>query len=243
MKTPPKSRLGTDPFSWIRDTREDEPQAEPAAQAAPAAQAEPASQTASVPRTAPVPRTEPAPPAVDSQSAAPTGAIPSQRPAKASVSAQTDTGARKSVRNENPAAAPQKASQAAPAAKPQPAEPRASARRRTAPAPTAQPKAQEASAPQTARPLSEDDLRALIAQQLAGVTPRRGRPRSNFREVTKSSQEGLPEDWTRATFIVRESLLEDLKDYAYTRRVTIRDVLDEALSGYLKGKELLRRPK
>ena len=159
------------------------------------------------------------------------------------MSAQTDTGARKSVRNENPAAAPQKASQAAPAAKPQPAEPSVPARKRTAPQQVTEPKPQADPAAQAARPLSEDDLRALIAQQLAGVTPRRGRPRSNFREVTKSSQEGLPEDWTRATFIVRESLLEDLKDYAYTRRVTIRDVLDEALSGYLKGKELLRRPK
>ena len=91
--------------------------------------------------------------------------------------------------------------------------------------------------------LSEDALRALIAQQLEGIAPRRGRPRTNFREVTKSSQEGLPENWTRATFIVRESLLEDLKDYAYTRRVTIRDVLDEALAAYLDGKELLRRPR
>lgn len=222
MKTPPKSRLGTDPFSWIRDTREDEPQAASADQAAPVSQA------------ASVPRTE-----ADPQAAA----VPPQRPEKAPVSAQADTGARKSVRNEKPAAAPQKASQAASVAQPRPAEPRTPTRRRTAPAPMAQPKAQEASAPQAARPLSEDDLRALIAQQLAGVTPRRGRPRSNFREVTKSSQEGLPEDWTRATFIVRESLLEDLKDYAYTRRVTIRDVLDEALSAYLEGKELLRRPK
>lgn len=104
--------------------------------------------------------------------------------------------------------------------------------------------AQVASAAQAApAALSEDALRALIAQQLEGIAPRRGRPRTNFREVTKSSQEGLPENWTRATFIVREALLEDLKDYAYTRRVTIRDVLDEALAAYLEGKELLRRPR
>ena len=78
---------------------------------------------------------------------------------------------------------------------------------------------------------------------MAGMAPRRGRPRTNLREVTKSSQEGLPENWTRATFIVRETLLEDLKDCAYTRRKTIRDVLDEALTAYLSGQELLRRPR
>ena len=89
----------------------------------------------------------------------------------------------------------------------------------------------------------EEALRALIARELAGMAPRRGRPRTNLREVTKSSQEGLPENWTRATFIVRETLLEDLKDCAYTRRKTIRDVLDEALTAYLSGQELLRRPR
>lgn len=89
----------------------------------------------------------------------------------------------------------------------------------------------------------EEALRALIARELAGLTPRRGRPRTNLREVTSSSQEGLPENWTRATFIVRQTLLEDLKDCAYTQRRTIRDVLDEALRAYLSGQELLRRPR
>ena len=42
---------------------------------------------------------------------------------------------------------------------------------------------------------------------------------------------------------MRETLLEDLKDCAYTRRKTIRDVLDEALTAYLSGQELLRRPR
>ena len=31
-----------------------------------------------------------------------------------------------------------------------------------------------------------------------------------------SVRAGLPEDWTRATFIVRETYLEKLKDYAFT---------------------------
>ena len=38
-----------------------------------------------------------------------------------------------------------------------------------------------------------------------------GRPKTQFREITKSSQEGTKENETRATFIVREDLLDKLK--------------------------------
>ena len=89
----------------------------------------------------------------------------------------------------------------------------------------------------------EEALRALIARKLARKEQRRGRPRTNLHVVTKSSHERLQENWTRATFIVRQTLLEDLKDCAYTQRRTIRDVLDEALRAYLSGQELLRRPR
>jgi hypothetical protein len=68
-----------------------------------------------------------------------------------------------------------------------------------------------------------------------------GRPRTIDREYTKSSQEGLQENWTRATFIVREDLLEKLKDLAYTNRTTIKDEINQALAEYLKDKEVIRR--
>jgi hypothetical protein len=68
-----------------------------------------------------------------------------------------------------------------------------------------------------------------------------GRPRTIDREYTKSSQEGLQENWTRATFIVREDLLEKLKDLAYTNRTTIKDEINQALAEYLKDKEVLKR--
>lgn len=68
-----------------------------------------------------------------------------------------------------------------------------------------------------------------------------GRPRTINREYTKSSQEGLQENWTRATFIVREDLLEKLKDLAYTNRTTIKDEINQALAEYLKDKEVIRR--
>ena len=56
-----------------------------------------------------------------------------------------------------------------------------------------------------------------------------------------SVQAGLPEDWTRATFIVRVSLLEKLKDFAYTERISIKDALDSALELFLQDtNDLLR---
>ena len=35
------------------------------------------------------------------------------------------------------------------------------------------------------------------------------------------AKHGLPEGWTRATFIVRQDLLEKLKDHAWTERMTL----------------------
>ncbi len=64
-----------------------------------------------------------------------------------------------------------------------------------------------------------------------------GRPRT-LPDREKSSQEGLPEQWTRATFIVREDLLEKLKDLAYVNRSKIKDEINRALEEYLQDKEI-----
>ena len=56
-----------------------------------------------------------------------------------------------------------------------------------------------------------------------------------------TSQKGLPLGWSRATFIVRQSYLEDLKNMAYWERETIKDVLDSILQAYFKDKII--RPK
>ena len=57
----------------------------------------------------------------------------------------------------------------------------------------------------------------------------RGRPVTQFKEITKSSQEGTKENETRATFIINEELLEKLKAIAYWDRVLIKDVVNTAL--------------
>lgn len=69
-----------------------------------------------------------------------------------------------------------------------------------------------------------------------------GRPRKHpLREKGKTQKENLPDDWTRATFIVREDLLETLKDLAYTNRTTIKEEINQAIAEYIQGKDIIKR--
>lgn len=70
-----------------------------------------------------------------------------------------------------------------------------------------------------------------------------GRPQKIKREYEKSSQEGLPLNWTRYTIILREDLLELLKDYAWTDRRTMKEIVNEAIEQYLADKEIIERGK
>ena len=64
--------------------------------------------------------------------------------------------------------------------------------------------------------------------------PKRGRPTEIKRDITKTSQSGLREGLTRATFIIREDTLDRLKDRAYTDRKKLKDLVSEALDYYLE---------
>jgi hypothetical protein len=70
-------------------------------------------------------------------------------------------------------------------------------------------------------------LNSLLGEQ--PDKPKRGRPKTSTREITKSSQEGTKEEETRATFIVNEELLDKVKAIAYWDRQLIKDVLNTAL--------------
>ena len=59
--------------------------------------------------------------------------------------------------------------------------------------------------------------------------PKRGRPKTSTKQITKSSQEGTKDKETRATFIVNEDLLDKLKAIAYWDRKLIKEVVDVAL--------------
>lgn len=61
---------------------------------------------------------------------------------------------------------------------------------------------------------------------------KKGRPRKDLvRE--NGVQNGLPADWTRATFLIRCDQLQKLKDYAYTERITLKEALENALDEFL----------
>ena len=62
----------------------------------------------------------------------------------------------------------------------------------------------------------------------------KGRPKNKKIVRDNTVQAGLTADWTRATFIVRVSHLQKLKDFAYTERIPIKDALDVALERFLQ---------
>lgn len=71
----------------------------------------------------------------------------------------------------------------------------------------------------------------------------KGRPRNPELVRGRSVQEGLTEDYTRATFIVRRDLLDKMKDYAYTERLSLKEVVNTALNDFLKDKSDLLQHK
>ena len=70
--------------------------------------------------------------------------------------------------------------------------------------------------------------------------PKVGRPITQTKVITKSSQQGTKESETRATFIVKEELLDKVKDIAYWDRKLIKDVINSALEDYIKAKGIIK---
>jgi hypothetical protein len=69
-----------------------------------------------------------------------------------------------------------------------------------------------------------------------------GRPVTQFKEVTKSSQEGTKDGETRATFIVNEELLDKLKAIAYWDRTLLKDTVNNILQDYVDKRDPKPRP-
>jgi hypothetical protein len=70
-------------------------------------------------------------------------------------------------------------------------------------------------------------LNSLLGEQTE--KPKRGRPVTQTKEITKSSQDGTKENETRATFIINEELLEKVKAIAYWERELIKETINKAL--------------
>ena len=57
-----------------------------------------------------------------------------------------------------------------------------------------------------------------------------------------TTSRGLRPGWTRATFIVKEKTVQQLKAVAYWDRKELKRVVEEAFAAYLVGRELLPIP-
>ena len=56
--------------------------------------------------------------------------------------------------------------------------------------------------------------------------------------ISRISQQGLKDGWTRGTFILRKDHLEKIKAVAYWERKQVKEVMDEVLGDYLRGKRI-----
>ena len=78
------------------------------------------------------------------------------------------------------------------------------------------------------------------------VTQKPGRPRNEDLVRDAGAQKGLPTELTRQTFIVNVEQMETLKDYAYTERKRLKEVVSEAFQEYIDNHvdydTLLKRP-
>lgn len=66
------------------------------------------------------------------------------------------------------------------------------------------------------------------------INPVEAKPAGRQRKTVAEpgARQGLQPGWTRATMIVREDVLDVLKDFAYTERLTLKEVLDQALTAF-----------
>lgn len=92
----------------------------------------------------------------------------------------------------------------------------------------------EPEAPEPAEFDVEKERRALGIEVPQEGAKKRGRPKKEDLVRDNAAQDGLPADWTRATFIVKTDKLEILKDYAYTERITLKEALDQALDRFFE---------
>ncbi len=78
------------------------------------------------------------------------------------------------------------------------------------------------------------------------VTLKPGRPQNNKLVRKIGPQKGLPVELTRQTLIVSLEQMETLKNYAYTERMKLKDVVSQAFNEFIEKhvnpKNLLIRP-
>lgn len=86
----------------------------------------------------------------------------------------------------------------------------------------------------------KNGMNSLLGGSDDQENPKRGRPKTTPTIVVNTSKAGTKENETRATFLVNDDQLKRVKALAYWERVSIKDVLAEALEKHLssKGKDV-----
>jgi len=85
--------------------------------------------------------------------------------------------------------------------------------------------------PEAEAPEAGEAMPAAVEEQLRHSTGK-GRKRTNFREITKSTQKGLPEGWDRKTFILSEDNIARIDHYAYRNHRKIKVAVNEILNTF-----------
>lgn len=82
-------------------------------------------------------------------------------------------------------------------------------------------------------------------QKDSGAENKTQKPNEFFAATRNKStaQTGLRAGLTRATFIIEETLNEKLKALAYWERLTLKEVIKDALTTYLQDKDIKPIPK
>jgi hypothetical protein len=87
-----------------------------------------------------------------------------------------------------------------------------------------------------AKGFNDDDFYSRVCKVGGEAETKRGRPKTNLKQVKKESERGTKEGETRATIIVTHEQLEQIKAVAYWERRKIKDAIGEAFDMYLKSK-------
>ena len=58
------------------------------------------------------------------------------------------------------------------------------------------------------------------------------------KQISASALMGLSEGYTRATFIVKQTHFDRLKALAFVNKVSIKELVDQALAKFLKDKDV-----
>lgn len=72
------------------------------------------------------------------------------------------------------------------------------------------------------------------AEIISKDTKKRGRPIKED-AIRTGVQAGLTPDYTRATFIVKLTVLDEIRDYAYTERLSMKDAINKLLIDSLEA--------